>query len=112
MQPARSDAKAAERKSEIRNPKPAETRNKSEIRISKAPKGLTCRDPGVVVSGGNGATFIRNLDFSPSCDSLDGRRLNKYVHLLTDKQWKRIILEAVNNLKHARIHALGAVAGE
>ena len=37
---------------------------------------------------------------------------DKYVHLLAHEQWQGVILDPVNNLQHAGIHPLGAVAGE
>src|SRR5438128_154011 len=42
----------------------------------------------------------------------DRRRLDEHIHLLPHINRQAAALEAVENLKHARVHALAALAGQ
>jgi len=39
-------------------------------------------------------------------------RINEHAHLRANEQWKAVLFDSIDDLEHARIHAVGAVTGQ
>ena len=55
--------------------------------------------------------WLRQRHASLNCRPLSVR-VDKHIHLLADEQRELVVFDAVDDLKDARVHTLGAIAGK